>query len=251
MSHLPQKCIARECTNLWVMEARYLFELKKLGKRIFEEIFWQLMKQDRTLLNIARIANAVSLLKGHYGTLDDSLWKLRLLFKRLNSQKWHHVHKSSPTPFQKLTITTLLILLSHLLKPLPRSKLPPSSQFNTPVKKEEVFPNPKSRCFILFFYLELCCFSPRTWCRRASGWCPCSSCSRTWGSWWCCRRGGGRRAPRWTPPFHSLSPFQQTNEAWKKEQACKFDRCDSYLQKPKLWHLSHLKSCWFSYSPLS
>ena len=90
MSHLPQKCIARECTNLWVMEARYLFELKKLGKRIFEEIFWQLMKQDRTLLN-----NAVSLLKGHYGTLDDSLWKLRLLFKRLNSQKWHHVHKSS------------------------------------------------------------------------------------------------------------------------------------------------------------
>ena len=31
------------------------------------------MKQDRTLLNIARIANAVSLLKGHYGTLDDSL----------------------------------------------------------------------------------------------------------------------------------------------------------------------------------
>ena len=62
------------------------------------------------------------------------------------------------------------------------------------------------------FFLEnlvQCCSSLRTWCRRASGWCPCSSCSTTWGSWSRCRGGGGRRGPGWTPPSRWPSPFQK------------------------------------------
>ena len=103
-------------------------------------------------------------------------------------------------------MTTLLILLSHRLKPLPRSKLPPSSQLKTPVKVKF---SPIWNEDVFLENLVQCCSSLRTWCRRASGWCPCSSCSTTWGSWSRCRGGGGRRGPGWTPPSRWPSPFQK------------------------------------------
>ena len=55
--------------------------------------------------------------------------------------------------------------------------------------------------------LERCWSCPRTWCRTGGGWCPCSSCSTTWGRWPRCRVARGRRGSEWKPLCHSRPPF--------------------------------------------
>ena len=166
-----------------------------------------------------------------------------------------------------LTITILLILLSALLKPLPWSKLPPSSfQLNTPAEQRfqsSAF-SPCPGCpygllvhnivwalgrysweysvlsisaFLRPNYNGYCCWKriltfcgfspnflsnlgrcwscPRTWCRTGGGWCPCSSCSTTWGRWPRCRATRGRRGSEWKPLCHSRPPF------WAKASSVK------------------------------
>ena len=174
--------------------------------------------------------------------LSTCCWKISYL------QAWLKKH---------LTITILLILLSALLKPLPWSKLPPSSfQLNTPAEQKSqtsaFSPGPAAHIvgtwyslgtgqvhFGVFSFehfscsqvkqqwvlllkriLTFCGFSPnslsnlgrcwscpRTWCRTGGGWCPCSSCSTTWGRWPHCRGARERRGSEWKPLCHSRPPF--------------------------------------------
>ena len=55
--------------------------------------------------------------------------------------------------------------------------------------------------------LERCWSCPRTWCKTGGGWCPCSSCSTTWGRWPRCRAARERRGSEWKPLCPSRPPF--------------------------------------------